>query len=608
MAIIIVRTTLYFKHKQSRFMEHVKLSWLRRLHYGLVGLTVFLLTVYVAFEQLGVSQATKDRWGITPLVLGIGVAHAIYVIIFDRLTIKKYPWLTSVVSVAMYGFLCGSIIESSGNTNIFYRAAYAFLIFLSAMTGIFAPLTAIIFTWMILLFTVTGIATPTNASLTFNIVADSLITLAGFSGWLLFRNYYVAHDDKTTKKLTTVLQQEQIKSSVILESITDGVMVVSPAGAVQLLNKSGANMLGWNHDEAMNLDYKTLLTPLEEGNTSQPGALKTAIAICQETGKAAQKTGLFKTRNKDNVYFDIVASPIQQNPDAEQDQSLAGIIAVFRDVSATRAEEQRRADFISTASHEMRTPVAAIEGYLALALNEKLSNIDDKARGYLQKAHQNTQHLGELFQDLLTTTKAEDGRLVNHPEVVEMSQYLEQLSSDLRFVAEKKGLQMTFATGDTSEAGGKIVKPLYYTYVDPLRIHEVITNLFDNAVKYTETGTITLGLTGDQNVIQCYVKDTGHGIPPDDVKHLFQKFYRVDNSVTRTVGGTGLGLFICRKIVEMYGGRIWVDSQVGTGSTFYINLPRLTAQQAAEYRAKTPGQASSPTEPAVIAPQPDVAS
>ena len=109
-----------------------------------------------------------------------------------------------------------------------------------------------------------------------------------------------------------------------------------------------------------------------------------------------------------------------------------------------------------------------------------------------------------------------------------------------------------------------------------------MTNLYDNAVKYTPQGKVTIGLTGNDQVVQFYVKDTGAGIPREDIPHLFQKFYRVDNSATRTIGGTGLGLFICRKIVELYNGRIWVESDSGKGSTFYINLPRLSTQKAQE--------------------------
>jgi signal transduction histidine kinase len=224
-------------------------------------------------------------------------------------------------------------------------------------------------------------------------------------------------------------------------------------------------------------------------------------------------------------------------------------------------------------------------------MNDKVTKIDAKAREYLSKAHESTQHLGRLFQDLLTSSKAEDGRLSNHPEIIEMSNFLSHLTEDLRFSAQKKNLAVEFVVGisganvnATSELGGstRVVQPLYNVYADPERLREVVANLFDNAVKYTDAGKISIGLTGDDNVVQIYVKDSGKGIPTEDVSHLFQKFYRVDSSATRTIGGTGLGLFICRKIIEMYNGRIWAESEQGKGSTFFINLPRLSNQRYAE--------------------------
>ncbi len=147
----------------------------------------------------------------------------------------------------------------------------------------------------------------------------------------------------------------------------------------------------------------------------------------------------------------------------------------------------------------MRTPVAAIEGYLALALNEKVASIDFKAREYLTKAQEATRHLGTLFQDLLTSAKAEDGRLVSHPQVVEIGEMLRGLTQDLKFIAEKHGLETEFVIGSSSvvkttseEKGGeRQVSPLYYAFVDPDRIREVITNLYDNAVKYTNEGKVT---------------------------------------------------------------------------------------------------------------------
>jgi len=283
----------------------------------------------------------------------------------------------------------------------------------------------------------------------------------------------------------------------------------------------------------------------------------------------------------------------------EKDNRIIGAIAVFRDVSAEKSEEQRRAEFISTASHEMRTPVAAIEGYLALALNDKVSKIDPKAREFLEKAHSSTQHLGKLFQDLLTSAKAEDGSLTSHPSVIEMGEFVKQLADDLRFGAEKKGLDVEFIINtniekegeviDTSQAVNteKTIQPFYYTYADPDRVREVITNVFDNAVKYTSEGSVKLGITGNDQVVQIRISDTGPGISKEDLPHLFQKFYRVDNSATRSVGGTGLGLFICKKIIELYKGTIWAESELGKGTAFYINLPRLTSAQAQELQKGT---------------------
>jgi signal transduction histidine kinase len=272
----------------------------------------------------------------------------------------------------------------------------------------------------------------------------------------------------------------------------------------------------------------------------------------------------------------------------DQGIETGGILGVLRDMTKERQEERQRTEFISTASHEMRTPVAAIEGYLQLALNDKVANIDSKARDFLIKALDSTHHLGQLFQDLLTSAKAEDGRLVNHPSVIEMGAFMSDLAESFKFTADKKGLLTDFIFGTSNSSSEKTIHPLYYVYLDQDRLREVVTNLFDNAVKYTPTGKITIGLTGNREVVQLFVRDTGPGIPAEDLSHLFQKFYRVDNSATRTIGGTGLGLFICKEIIDMYNGRIWAESTLGSGSTFYINLPRISSQQAESLKTSEP--------------------
>ena len=365
-------------------------------------------------------------------------------------------------------------------------------------------------------------------------------------------------------------------------------MLLDAQQTIQLFNPGAANLTGWPENEAKGLNYKSVIKLVNEKGEPYPEAQNPFERIYRDGQMVHDNTAVLVSKGDKQFPIALTLTPL-----LDDNKQLTGIIAIFRDETQSRQEEKQRAEFISTASHEMRTPVAAIEGYLALALNDKVSTIDSRARDYLDKAHASTQHLGKLFQDLLTSAKAEDGRLSSHPVVIEIGAYLEQLTNDLRFAAEKKGLSMEFVVGsnqtiDASKnaAGTKVVKPLYYILADPDRLREVVTNLFDNAVKYTDSGKVSIGLTGDDHVVQFYVRDTGPGIPAEDIPHLFQKFYRVDNSATRTIGGTGLGLFICRKIVELYQGRIWVESTLDKGSTFFINFPRLSSQKATELQAQ----------------------
>jgi PAS domain S-box-containing protein len=376
---------------------------------------------------------------------------------------------------------------------------------------------------------------------------------------------------------------------IILNTIEDGVVLFDADGNTQLFNPGASNITGWKPEDAVGIHYGQVLQLVND-----KGEILTAEGNPFEQ---VFKTGLIVHDNKAilmNRSKSQIPISLSVNPLLDETNKVTAAIAVFRDVSSQRAEEKQRADFISTASHEMRTPVAAIEGYISLAMNDKVSTIDNRARDFLEKAHSSTQHLGQLFQDLLTSAKAEDGRLTSHPKVVEMGSVLEQLTNDLRFTAEKKGLFVEFKVGTSNtinaraEGAGKIIKPLYYIYADDDRLREVVSNLFENAVKYTDEGKVTLGITGDNQVVQCSIKDTGSGIPSEDLPHLFQKFYRVDSSATRTIGGTGLGLFIARKIVELYNGRIWAESELGKGSSFYINLPRLSTEQANSLLEKDP--------------------
>jgi PAS domain S-box-containing protein len=431
------------------------------------------------------------------------------------------------------------------------------------------------------------------------------MVLLAVGAYFFWRNRFVDVEKQAVSQLSGMLRSNQQQSEILIQSIADGVIVTNTDGKITLINPMAAVMTEWPVDEATGVDIQSVVKLTQENGSDILVEDNPFTLVLDQKKRVNQSLGL-QGRNGNKRVISLVVSPVV----LPNETTPIGAVAVMRDISNERAAEQQRAEFISTASHEMRTPVAAIEGYLALALNDKVSQIDSRAKGYLEKAHASTQHLGKLFQDLLTSSKAEDGRLTNHPTVVEMGAYMQQLTDDLKFAAEKKKLMSEFVIGgadQTIDATTKdastqhLLKPLYYVHADPDRLREVITNLFDNACKYTDQGKISIGLTGNSEVVQLYVRDTGAGIPATDIPHMFQKFYRVDNSATRTIGGTGLGLFICRKIIELYHGRIWVESTVGKGSTFFINLPRLTSQRASELQAAE--AAGNPQMPAATLPK-----
>jgi signal transduction histidine kinase len=221
----------------------------------------------------------------------------------------------------------------------------------------------------------------------------------------------------------------------------------------------------------------------------------------------------------------------------------------------------------------MRTPVASIEGYLGLAMNPQTATIDARASAYLIKAHEASQHLGRLFQDLLDTTKIDDGRTKIHMQPVEIAALIKNIANDQAPNITAKNLTYQFGNPDQ----GRQLNQLIYAMIDVGYLHEIINNIIENAIKYTHVGSITVTARTDKQNVQIVITDTGIGIPREELSHIFQKFYRIDNSDTREIGGTGLGLYITKQLVEAMGGHIWAESEIGKGTNFIISLPRLSA-------------------------------
>ena len=369
--------------------------------------------------------------------------------------------------------------------------------------------------------------------------------------------------NKTVTALAQELNQESSKSSIIINAIADGVLLVDAKGIIQLINPAAQQIIGWGSEDATKLDYRSVLKIIDSKDEIIDPSLDPIFqSLSTNQSVISDKYGL-RTISGKHLLASIMVSPLG----AEN----TGVIVVFRDITAQRAEEREQAEFISTASHEMRTPVAAIEGYIGLSLNPQTAVIDEKARSYLLKAQDSAKNLGKLFQDLLDISRIEDGRLTINPSMVEVSSFVQNNLDDFITLASQKSINLRFAPSISTNQ----VAPIYYANVDINHLKEVLTNLISNAIKYTKQGTVTIDVTGDSEHVFVSVKDSGIGIPAEDIPHLFQKFYRVDNTDTREIGGTGLGLFLARRLVESMTGRLTVSSVYGEGSTFTIELPRV---------------------------------
>ncbi|MDO4746842.1 MAG: ATP-binding protein [Candidatus Saccharibacteria bacterium] len=362
-------------------------------------------------------------------------------------------------------------------------------------------------------------------------------------------------------------------SELALKSIHDGVIITDKNGTVQFINPAAVIMTGCSSaSNAMGLDYG-LIVKLESKEGRELSEAENPLIQAMQTNQPLEpyQASLIDTSSEKRL-------PVAISVLTAEGMSGNRIITL-RDITKELEEEGEQTEFISTASHEMRTPVATIDGYLSLALNPQTATIDERARGYLTAAEKASKHLGKLFQDLLDVTKLDDGKIKPHFVPVEMVELAQSIANDHAMQAKEAKVNYTFGS-EQPLSGGRKMQQVVYGFVDLDFMREILDNLIDNAIKYTpEGGSIYVNVRGDGDRVLINVTDSGIGISADDLTHIFQKFYRVDNSDTRTIGGTGLGLYLVKQRVEAMGGKVWAESAFGEGSTFYVSLPRITADE-----------------------------
>jgi signal transduction histidine kinase len=246
---------------------------------------------------------------------------------------------------------------------------------------------------------------------------------------------------------------------------------------------------------------------------------------------------------------------------------------LFREIEQKGHEleiaSQHKSQFLANMSHELRTPLNAILGYTELIVDQIYGKVPEKIRDVLERVQKSGRHLLGLINDVLDLSKIEAGQLTLSLSDYSFQDAVQSVVSSVESLAKEKGLQLTV----------EVTPKLPVGRADERRIVQVLLNLVGNAIKFTDAGEVAVRVSAVEGAFQVSVSDTGPGIPEGQYERIFEEFQQVDGSSTRAKGGTGLGLAIAKKIIELHGGRIWVESTIGKGSTFTFNVPVRTERQ-----------------------------
>jgi len=561
--------------------------WQRRIYEVLFLLSLAILALFIV-PQLSTIQPLGVFAIDLFVAIGAGVT-AIASIVLYFLVAKNLPQNLTVVVYLLFTATVGLLIFQTGGTSSPFIALWMLLAFFSGVFAVWGTVPIFIATaiYTAHIYLTVGLSAGIITMISFISIVPMLISI------FIWRHHEgVDESSKNVKKLTNELSEIASRSEIIINAIGDGVIAVDSLGVIQLINPAAQEILGWGKQDAMMLNYKSILQMLDANNHDLDPAADPVAQVLNTNQQVRSTTITIRTQSGKNIITSIVVSPIGD--------AGSGVIAVFRDVTKEKAEEHEQAEFISTASHEMRTPVAAIEGYLGLAMNPNTATVDQRAHDFIGKAHEAAQHLGRLFQDLLDVSRSEDGRMTNTPKVTDLTLYTETIVEGLRVKAQEKGLDISFTP--TSQRAQKTITPVYFINEDTDHIREILDNLIENAIKYTPKGEITVDITGTDDKVVVSVKDSGLGIPAEDIPHLFQKFYRINNADRQQIGGTGLGLYLSRRLAEAMQGRLWVESVYQQGSTFFLEIPRLSTEDAERLKQEQAKQAAAAPVPAQTGP------
>ncbi len=368
------------------------------------------------------------------------------------------------------------------------------------------------------------------------------------------------------KTLVERIDSERNQLDVVLNSIDEGVFALDRNGNIRLTNTPALKMFGVTDAMVAGTSFSKLATFKQD--------LAQVVIDVHEIKFTDDNIAMFKDlqfadSSGKQRYCDIILARL-----SHVENDIETIVTVV-DQTSNRELEAMKVDFVSLAAHELRTPLTAIRGYLELTLKDKDPELADKHRRFLLQASDSSQQLTSLINNLLNVSKIERNALKMSMDKLDWTMMVQNSVSNLQFSAEKAKLSLAYSGPET---GIDVIG-------DSVALREVIDNLIANAIHYTsEKGSVTVTLRVEDNKIITSVHDTGIGIPEAAVQKLFTKFYRVHGGLATGSGGSGLGLYISKSIIESHDGTIWVESKEGVGSTFSFSIPAYDEERYQQYQ------------------------
>ncbi|TAM42260.1 PAS domain S-box protein [bacterium] len=348
------------------------------------------------------------------------------------------------------------------------------------------------------------------------------------------------------KERISVLENENNRAHAILDSMVEGVIAVDKDTRVLSLNPTAEKIFNTTRENAL---ARIFLEVFPNNDIAE------VIALVLNKGK-------FVSRELSLVWpvqrvFQVNASPIFESG------AVNGCLLVIHDITEIRRLETMRRDFVANVSHELKTPLTSIKGFVETLLEGAL---DDKENSvtFLKIINNHAERLNTLINDLLDLSHIESKEIILKKDKFALSSLVDEVILGFRSQAKKKGVEIKTELPHALEV-----------IADRSKIEQVLTNLINNAVKYNkEKGSVRIYSEQFPDKTKIIIEDSGSGIPPKDIPRIFERFYRVDKARSRELGGTGLGLSIVKHIIELHSGFVGVESTEGLGSKFWFTIPR----------------------------------